>query len=461
MSIFKKWAMMLALLLSAASVAAESDIIRYYGGLAKNYPLKIQKIFKQVRNVARGDIRAELKVVNGRPNDPFAVVALSEETIVLSKLVIQISYRDVSEKEGNARLAFIFGHELAHIANGDFLPQAFVGDQKARQKEIQADKEGFVYAAMAGYAVDQLLWEKEGNFFVTWQKETDEHWQADGVHPPAEKRAKDLYQRLKRLLGYLPYYQFGVRLTHFNRCDESIYFLKAFLRVFPSREVYNNLGICLLEKARKELGYSIDWLPSLLDVGTHLDDFKLPPVSKGKSRYAKQLLIEAKSYFEAAYERDPYYVPAKVNLAITAFFLGELEEARKAAPDESFFRVAVAKKTWKLPVELGTDTSELAQWEKNGEVSLHDLYEEFYRLPDGRVEVLGLGEVVAMVVLKTPDVTVNELPDYCGEPLRERQVVNGRLLSCYDWAALVVGDRVEEIWVGRPRLPDVNLKKEY
>jgi len=494
MSIFNKLSMIIALLSAATVAAANSDIIRHYGGLAKNYPhkFKIEKIFEQVRNVApkAGEIRPELKVVNGRPNDPFAVVASSDGTIVLSKLVINSSYRGVSEKQGNARLAFILGHELAHIANGDFLPKAFVGGrvkpetsakevELGRQKEINADREGFVYAAMAGYTVDRLLWETDGDFFTTWQKITDEHRQPGSVHPQPEVRAKKLYERLKHLLAHLPYYYWGVRLTHFNRCEKSILLLKHFLTVFPSREVYNNLGICFLEKARSKLGYSIYWLPSLLDMRTRLDDFKLPPVLKGEelSEAVKQLLIKANSAFQSAYDRDPYYAPAKVNLAITAFFLGDLEaakkmieQARKLAPDDLDIQrlqtmissadnslslapkpspsQAAAKKTWKLPVKLGADTSELGQFEKHGEVRLHDLYEEFFRLPDGSAEVLGLGEEVEMVVLKAPDVTVDELPDYCGKRLGERRVMSGKLLSCQQhWAAWVVDDEVEEVWV--------------
>jgi len=50
-----------------------------------------------------------------------------------------------------------------------------------------------------------------------------------------------------------------------------------------------------------------------------------------------------------------------------------------------------------------------------------------------------------MVVLKQLE-NINELSNYCGEPLRERSVVNNMLLSCDDWAALVIGEKVKEVW---------------
>ncbi|OAD23698.1 TPR repeat-containing protein [Candidatus Thiomargarita nelsonii] len=134
--------------------------------MANHYPHKIHKIFKQLLNASQLNISPKLKIVNGRPNDPFAVVALPDGTILLSKLAINLSYKDVSETHGEIRLAFILGHEIAHIVNGDFLPKAFIGTSKylkilqknrgkiGRQKEIEADKQGFLYSAMAGYAVD-------------------------------------------------------------------------------------------------------------------------------------------------------------------------------------------------------------------------------------------------------------------------------------------------------------------
>jgi hypothetical protein len=46
---------------------------------------------------------------------------------------------------------------------------------------------------------------------------------------------------------------------------------------------------------------------------------------------------------------------------------------------------------------------------------------------------------------------MDDLHKYCGQPLRQRSVVNGTLWSCHNnhnnWAALVVGDLVDEVWV--------------
>jgi len=53
-----------------------------------------------------------------------------------------------------------------------------------------------------------------------------------------------------------------------------------------------------------------------------------------------------------------------------------------------------------------------------------------------------------MVVLKQLEhLSVKDLPAYCGQPLRDRRVVNGTRFGCEHWAALVADEKVKEVWV--------------
>jgi len=89
----------------------------------------------------------------------------------------------------------------------------------------------------------------------------------------------------------------------------------------------------------------------------------------------------------------------------------------------------------------------LRQWQKS-QMRLYDLYEEIYQHPDGKAEVLAMRERVEMVVLKKrEDISLKDLPNYCGQPLRQRRVFKGRLLSCHNWAAWVVDNHIQEVWV--------------
>jgi tetratricopeptide (TPR) repeat protein len=527
---------------------------------------RVHQVFEKMKSVAdkRYHRLPQLAIVEGfdNPKDCL-IIALPDGHIVLSKPVLDILYKNVSLVHGDTRAAFILGHELAHLANDDHWHRAFLSVvknsqsnqivikdcKKTQEKEIEADDNGFIYAAMAGYPVEQLLANDshQQNFFVYWEQQTFK--QVNNTHPRPEDRANLLRARLQALLDILPYFHFGVRLSHFERCDDGIYFLREFVQNFPGREVYNNLGICALQKAQKVLGQAayLYWLPSVLDVTTPIENLSSPYAHRGeRSTLANEFLSNAEEYFQSALNMEPSYLPANVNLAITTFYLGEIYQARAAiekahqlAPDDLdiqgmrlvilyeegeqspyvdmwpyiikqleqlaqkpnaplsvFYNMAkllelrkrtgsnkiwqrlakqmadlpipirrivcektacrqqphqkVPKANWDLPIKLGTDTNRnktLRQWKK-GEMRLYDLYEQIYQHPNGKAEVLAMREMVEMVVLKKLEhITIKELPNYCGQPLHQRHIMNGTLWSCDHWTALVIDEKVKEVWV--------------
>jgi tetratricopeptide (TPR) repeat protein len=556
MKYLKLWLLPLLLVLPFKTSAGDEDHVQYYikkYGLAdeKNALVRrVHQVFEQVNSVAdkkhhRWPQFAVIKNGFSKSGDPLAI-ALPDGYVVLSQRAVDIIYNKVSREQGDTRVAFVLGHELEHLAKDNFSHLAFFRANQRKNDEIEADKRGFIYAAMAGYSVDKLLAEssRQDNFFTYWEQQTFRG--KSGIHPSSDERARLLRERLQNVLEKLPYFHFGVRLSHFGKCDDAIYFFEEFSRDFPAREVFNNWGVCELQRAREELGkaaYSF-WLPSVLDATTQLENLSLPSVSKGEdmSPLAKRFFLNAKELFDEALKMDASYLPARVNLAITALYLGEIfearaaiEKARQLAPDdleiqglravimykegrqssyvdmwskaiqilenlaqqpnvplsvlyntarllekrgrtgadeiwESLaqkvadlpvpIRHIVCEKTdcprlrhqapeatWDLPVKLGVRTKRhktLDGWPKNSVSRLYDLDEEIYELPNALV--LGLRRRVEMVVLKHLE-NINELSDYCGEPLRERGVVNGVLLSCDNWAALVVGEEVREVWV--------------
>ena len=527
---------------------------------------RVHQVFDKLKKVAdkRHHRLPQLAIVQGfnTPDEPLAV-ALPDGYIVLTKQALDIIYQNVSPVQGDTRAAFILGHELAHLANDDHWHRAFLSAVKNRQAyqlvvnnyqqqrgletEIEADDQGFIYAAMAGYPVDKLLVDdsRQPNFLVYWEQQTVRR--LNKTHPDAKVRATLLQARLQALLDILPYFHFGVRLSHFERCDDAIYFFREFVQNFPGREVYNNLGVCELQKAQQVLGKEayLYWLPSVLDVTTPIDKLSLPYAHRGTA-LADEFLKNAQEYFEWALDMEPSYRPANINLAITALYLGEIYQARAAiekarqlapndleiqgmrlvilyeegtlspyvdmwpiviqqleqlaqqpnAPLSVFYNMArllelrkrtgadqlwqrlakqaaqlpppirriVCEKTvcsplprrqqpkthWQLPVKLGSDTRRdktLRQWQPS-QMKLYDLYEQIYQHPDGSAEVLALRELVEMVVLKQLDpISRDELSNYCGQPLRQRRVMNGTLWSCDHWTALVVDDKVKEVWV--------------
>ena len=64
-------------------------------------------------------------------------------------------------------------------------------------------------------------------------------------------------------------------------------------------------------------------------------------------------------------------------------------------------------------------------------------------------EILTLGGYVEMIVFKDlATETLTSLTARCGHALQEsQQVINGTVYRCDNWAALMDGERVKEVWV--------------
>jgi hypothetical protein len=177
---------------------------------------RAQGLFERVRRAASlpAQRTARLLVIAARSN-PWAI-ALPDGHIVLSRGAVETCYPDADPDLGDARLAFVLGHELAHLAKDDFwhgeVHRALMGDPAAhatkdllesasdadprkrpehrRLKEAQADDWGFVYAAVAGYPVHRLLGQGDGaarpggpGFFHFWLEQTQDGAADDPTHP--------------------------------------------------------------------------------------------------------------------------------------------------------------------------------------------------------------------------------------------------------------------------------------
>jgi len=255
------------------------------------------------------------------------------------------------------------GHELAHLANGDVRnKKRFVkkgrNERKLRKQEEKADDDGFIYAAIAGYPVNELLTAQQ-DFWVDWAKKTAAKINESSTHPTFKQRAKILRDRLQKISNKLAFFQFGVRLSHFNRCDDGLYFFKRFEKTFPAREVLNNKGYCYLQKGIATLDSDAYWLNSVLDVTTRAEKLTAPRALRGKiSQNAKKWLKKARKIFEQAQKADAFYVPTYMNLATTRLYLGEIGKAHAALK-------AVKRRKLKVPDKLAfQELKAIIQYEK-------------------------------------------------------------------------------------------------
>jgi len=308
------------------------------------------KVFERVQAVADNNKKGlfTLTVLN---TEKLIAVALPGNNVVLSKGTITKLYQAADQPSGieasEARLAFVLGHELGHLVRDDFIDvqiYQIVNDHgdgcppaDSEAQQLAADKKGFVYAGMAGYQVDLLLPPENAqtdDFLTYWVKQAT----------PNPLGGQDLSQRISNLRKILqtlqlqiPLFEFGMRLAHFERCDDGKYFLEKFQQEFPARDVLNNLGFCYLQQARQLMTLEqaeFYWMPLVLEVETQAkvlvrgaEEYKMlkqMPLKKD----IKIALTQASYYLKQAVESDLNYWPARVNLAVTYLYLGKTNLAR-------------------------------------------------------------------------------------------------------------------------------------
>lgn len=325
----------------------------------------VYDVFAKVRAVAGVNHldQPQLVVIKDLPGPPAIVLPAGH--LILARNALDIIYEGVPEWEGHARLAFIFGHELAHLASDDFWSaevqhliqsKALSGEvdrallERVEQdptdlmeRELKADDKGFLYAAMAGFSVEALL-NHDNDFLSYWVTRT--HTQSSRTHPDAIQRTKLLRVRLQQKKEALEFFYTGVRLAHFGRYQDAVYFFREFRSVFPGREVFNNLGFCYLQMALQKMSperaYQY-WLPGTLDDETIISRYPTLPIFRDRNqmKIVGELLQQAVRYLKTATEKDPTYSIAHINLAVAYFYLDEIykaraaiEEARRLKPED-------------------------------------------------------------------------------------------------------------------------------
>ncbi len=317
-----------------------------------------QTVFERLRAAADKSRRRppRLVIIDGATN--AWAIALPSGHIVLSRKGLELCFKGADQALAETRLAFILGHELAHLAHDDywhdeverflagtpdtqriahFLDQNF----EVRQAELAADDRGYLYAAIAGYPVGRLLDTSQGrrDFLSFWMQQTQSR--VSFSHPFPEDRAALLRERLRMLQEKVAFFDMGVRLAYFGRCDDAMYFLRAFQQVFSGPAVLNNLGVCALQLARRSMPAvqaGFYWLPYLLDVDTRVPRVRGGGTTIEVRHFLKEFtessskvsgyLEEAADYLSQAVHSAPEYLPARLNLATVQLYLGRPHQAR-------------------------------------------------------------------------------------------------------------------------------------
>ncbi len=119
--------------------------INKYGEIKESaFSIRAQEVFNGILAAAdrRVGVEPVLHII-GYDGVPWAQ-SLADGSIILSKNGLEFCYKNQNSEEGDARLAFVIGHELAHQFNGDFWHYRFLRtaeDDKGSKQAFQDIKE--------------------------------------------------------------------------------------------------------------------------------------------------------------------------------------------------------------------------------------------------------------------------------------------------------------------------------
>jgi tetratricopeptide (TPR) repeat protein len=318
-------------------------------------------VFERLTNAAdKAEARLpHLFIINHRKG-PYAL-AVPDGGIIINPRTLDICYTGASGAEGDARLAFILGHELAHLANRDFIHrEAFQALQQYgeksvrdrligyfelpdpekakvhRERELLADRNGALYAAMAGYDINGLS-AKGDNFLKHWARQTgiDYFYDRDPLHPSFQEREQFIHSQLSAVAGQVELFRAGVLLFQIGSFHDSEAAFREFAKAYPAREVLNNIGACYLGLALRHLylKYSHDYhrfrLSTAIDYATSAETL----YSRGEGDYLKdkdivRYISKAEAYFRRAADQDQRDRACRINLTAALILKRAYAEAQ-------------------------------------------------------------------------------------------------------------------------------------
>lgn len=302
-------------------------------------------IFDRIRTVYPEVSNPKLRVLPVAP-DPFAWATRDGE-IVLSLGALRLCLVDAPQPKGDTWLAFVLSHETAHLARRHFLhlrvreavqkapgtplQQLSLGRglfEEAPARELEADQQGLIQLALAGFD-PLLLLEDDSRFFKRWVGQSAGALAFADRSP--EQRMQFLQGVVRQVADELPYFEMGTRFYQLGRYKEALTLLEHFDRAFPGPAILNNLGLCHYQLAAQRLA-NCDGrmalrfkLPTMLASETLAERF----VARGPGSACyddpqfRQHVREAANYFRRIQDRWKNYLPSRVNHLSLMLLSGE------------------------------------------------------------------------------------------------------------------------------------------
>lgn len=299
-----------------------------------------QEIFDNLVNAYASNKSAPLLKILPK-NSPRIVaqyIASPSPTVQVDETVFDICMT-LGKDSANA-FAIILSHELAHYYNdhnwcSDYafaLRNSALGNtlnkvskESKIEKESIADSYGLFYSSLAGYMpfdVFNLLLDK-----IYKQYKLPEN--VPGY--PSKKERKEISRVQKeKIQNLVPVFEAGIFMQQLKYYEEASSCFEYLTKFFPSREIYNNYGVC-------EMSMALNYKP------VEIVNFIYPVEIDASSRIYSQadrgndtsntgikfreLTQKAKNAFDKAISLDPKYIKSHINLACLYDIRGNYQAA--------------------------------------------------------------------------------------------------------------------------------------
>jgi hypothetical protein len=304
---------------------------------------KANKVYERV--LAVSDKSTKLyPILNIVENDNLIAHADQSGRILISKKAIQLCYKDVKQAVGDARLAFLFAHEMTHLAKNHFaLKKKLSPNLKCEMKkniELDADANALIIVAMAKYNPFNIFDSQYSRFIHKWVALKSKKFETlNHCYPSPDERLHNLENEIKMVQDKFDLFNTGLRLYQVGKFDDALQFFIEFSTIFPCREVHNNIGLIYYQKAIKSFAeYDFQkayqfMLSTALDTTTLADIFNQTSAQtkgndKSKRDEFKNNLKLAKDRFKLSCFLDQTYLPAYINLSSVDILNQEYDSAR-------------------------------------------------------------------------------------------------------------------------------------
>jgi tetratricopeptide (TPR) repeat protein len=320
----KKWIILIIVIIPILSNAQIASKIKatheVFSNLVKAYANGKGAPDLKISPLKGAQIIAEYSTINGVP------------FIQIDEKLINICY-SLGKDSLNA-LAFILSHELSHYYKDDNWCMDYAGLKfksnpafaKAMKnsskynvgKEAAADKEGLIYAAVAGYSPFAIFNTLLDNIYSKYSL-------IDNLQGyPSKKERKEINNDAKKdAKEWLRIFNLSLNLIDSKKYTEAIDSLTYLSKKFPSREVYNNLGIAKTRKALllkpktyEEVHFPERFLyPLEVENKTRLEQDDTRGMDEQKIEEMNKLLKSAQKDFQEAVRIDPEFIKGYINLS--------------------------------------------------------------------------------------------------------------------------------------------------